>query len=305
MNESKKSRFPWKISLEEEFKRNPKLTPEALETFKQWYKNEKHLPPVDDEMLFHFLHACYYNVEQAKITIDYFYTYKNTMPEFFEKWDVQDKDIQDAVNNTIISAPLPMCTSEGYRVIVCKLNDTDVAKFNYPICVKWLAMSCIHAIWERGTQNGYVIVYDAAGFTMSHLFKCPLSTVKNYINYGKNASPIRVLKVVFINTSPVVKKLLTLVKPFLSKELINMMSFHISPDSFFQDLEKANIPEDYGGEAPPLLSLHREYVKIISSAREWLIEEEKVKCDEKLRVGKSKKDVSQKIDISFKKLEID
>lgn len=46
MSESK-IRFPWKVTVEDEFKRNPKLTQEDFETFKNWYKNEKHLPPID------------------------------------------------------------------------------------------------------------------------------------------------------------------------------------------------------------------------------------------------------------------
>ncbi|KAK9507039.1 hypothetical protein O3M35_008869 [Rhynocoris fuscipes] len=300
-------KFPWKYSVEEEFKKNSKLNPDDFKQFKEWYINQKHLPEVDDEMLLHFYHACYYHVDQAKITVDYFYTYKNTMPEFFENWDPKNKEIQDIVNNILIAAPLPHCNRDGYRLILCKLNDTDPAKFNYPICAKWLMMSCIHAIWERGTQHGYMIVYDATGFTMSHLFKCSLSTIKNYINYGKNASPIRVVKIAFINTSPVIKKMISLVKPFLSKDLINMMSFHTSADSFFKDMDKNNIPEDYGGEAPPLLSLHREYVKEIVASREFLIEEEKLKCDEKKRSshGKNRRGSIEKVDTSFRKLEID
>lgn len=52
-------------------------------------------------MLLHFLHACYYKVEQAKVTIDFYYSYKHTMPEFFENWDINDKDIQDVINNAM------------------------------------------------------------------------------------------------------------------------------------------------------------------------------------------------------------
>ena len=93
-----------------------------------------------------------------------------------------------------IAAPLPGTDEDGNKVIVCKLNDTDTAKFNYPCCVKWLLITAQVAQWNEGIQNGYIIVYDAAGFTMSHLLKCSLGTIKNYINWG-NVSAMMVVKV--------------------------------------------------------------------------------------------------------------
>uniref|UniRef100_A0A0A9WG60 Alpha-tocopherol transfer protein-like n=1 Tax=Lygus hesperus TaxID=30085 RepID=A0A0A9WG60_LYGHE len=296
---------PWSVTAQEEFERNPELKPEDLESLRTWIRSQSHLPQnVDDEMLLHFLHACYFHVDNTKSTIELFYSYRTQMTEFFTDWDPLSKETQEIVNNVLIAAPLPGVDEEGNKVIVCKLNDTDTAKFNYPICVKWLLVTAQVAQWDKGIQNGYIIVYDATGFTMSHLLRCSLGTIKNYINWGKNASPIRVLRVVFINTSPVVKRMLTLVKPFLSKELLNMMKFYTDSDTYFSTMSKENVPEDYGGTAPPILSLHREYMKRILEHRQNLIDEEQMKSDETKRIGKSKKDIKQ-AEKSFKTLEID
>lgn len=297
-------RFPWKVSSEQEYAKDPKLKPEEIKELQEWMKSTEYLPQVDDEMLCHFLHACFYNVEQAKKTIDTYYNYRTTMPDFFENWDPCAEDLQVTISDILIAAPLPQLTEEGYRVIICKLNDSSPERFVYPHCVKWMFMSCMHTMWDKGIVNGYVIVYDATGYTMSHLLKCSLTNVRNYINYGKNASPIRVVKIVFINTSSVIKKLMTLARPFLSKEIVNMMSFHTSAEPFFGDLAPENVPEDYNGLAPPILSLHRESVKAVTSSREWLVEETKVRINETKKNGKSKKD-SCKLEDSFSKLEFD
>lgn len=84
-----------------------------------------------------------------------------------------------------LAAPLPLTDNEGNRVIVCKLNDVNPANFNYAICAKWLLITAQVAQWNLGIQNGYVIVYDATGYSMSHLLRCSLGTIKNYINWGK------------------------------------------------------------------------------------------------------------------------
>lgn len=40
-----------------------------------------------DVQIAHFLHACYYDVEVVKSTMEHYFTYKNTMVEFFKDWD--------------------------------------------------------------------------------------------------------------------------------------------------------------------------------------------------------------------------
>lgn len=74
---------------------------------------------------------------------------------------------------------------------------------------------------------------------------------------------------------------MTLARPFLSKEIVNMvtiiiiftikieikkkvygincfwqMSFHTSAEPFFGELSPEIVPEDYNGSAQPILSLH-------------------------------------------------
>ncbi|BES94783.1 CRAL/TRIO domain [Nesidiocoris tenuis] len=296
---------PWKVKASEEFEKRAELKKEDLQTIREWMQSQSHLPQnVEDEMLLHFLQACYFDVNHTKNTIEFFYSYRTSMTEFFADWDPLSKETQEIVNNVLIAAPLPGNDEEGNKIIVCKLNDPNPAIFNYPICVKWLMITAQVAQWDMGIQDGYVIVYDAAGFSMSHLFKCTLGTIKNYINWGKNASPIRVLRLVFVNTSSVVKKTIALAKPFLSKELLGMMKFYTDTETYFSTLAKDTVPEDYGGTAAPILTLHRNHMKKIMEYQHDLIGEENMKSDETKRAGKSKKEVKQ-VEKSFKTLEID
>lgn len=206
---------PWRVKAEEELVKYPQLKKEDLEELKLWTQTQKHFPAnIEDEMLLHFLHACYFDVQQAKVTMEYFFTYRTAMTDYFTNWDPMSSDTQHTTKNVVMAAPLPSTDVDGNRVIICKLNDTNPSNYNHLNGVKWIFITAMVAQWDLGIQDGYVIVYDCTGYTMSHLLKSSLSSIKNYINWGKNASPIRVVKVVFINSSPVIKKLFNLIKPF-------------------------------------------------------------------------------------------
>ena len=51
--------------------------------------------------------------------------------------------------------------------------------------VKWLIMTVTRLQMESGTHSGYKLVYDATGYTMTHLLRNPLPSVKNYILFGQ------------------------------------------------------------------------------------------------------------------------
>lgn len=269
----------WRVSAEEEYKRYPELKREDVQTVQEWIRSTAHLPMIDEEMVCHFLHACFYKVEQTKTCIEKFYEFRNTMPKLFDNWDPTLPEIQDAVNNVLIIAPLPEPDEDGNRMLLCKLKDPSPDKFNYPAFVKWILMLSLYFLWEQGIQPGYVIVNDVTGYTMSHFFKCSMTDMKNQSEFGKEAAPMRIVKIVSINSSTVVKMIHNLVKPFLPKELVKMMSIHTDAQSYFQTLPKNAVPKDYGGCGPSVEEIHRKYVNAVMEHKELIMAEVNIRAE--------------------------
>lgn len=296
---------PWKVSVKEEMNKNPQLKLQDIQNIRAWLSTQSHLPYVYDEQIAQFLHACYFDVEQTKSTIDCFYTYKSTMQEFFANWDPCSVIMQNYANNVLHAAVLPRKMPHEHQIVVLRLSDTNPDSYEFATSVKWLIMTVTRLQMESGTHTGYKLVYDATGYTMTHLLRNPLPSVKNYILFGQNASSIRVDEIHFINSSPVIKKLITILKPLLNKELMKMISFHTSSDGFFKNVAKEIVPEDYGGSGPSVESLHRDNVAKMAGYREIMKSMEARRADISKRKGKSKKYQEDIAVESFKKLDID
>ncbi|XP_054286515.1 alpha-tocopherol transfer protein-like [Macrosteles quadrilineatus] len=187
-------------------------------------------------------------------------------------------------------------------MILLRLRDPSLDLYSFNLSVKWLLMSVTAQLLSEGQQSEYKIIYDADSYTMSHVMRNPLSAVRHYLDFGQKASAIRVVEIHFINSSSVVKKLISLVKPFMNKHIMKMLHFHTSSDAFFKSLPKDQTPSDYGGTAPSLDVLTAENTKRVEEMREALLAHNQQKVDESKRIGKKKK---SKVEEDFKKLEID
>lgn len=75
-----------------------------------------------------FLHSCYYSIENAKLCIDTYYTFRTHCPEFFENRNLKGKELQLAMN-TMIYVPLKGQTNDNYNVIYAHFHDPDPSNF--------------------------------------------------------------------------------------------------------------------------------------------------------------------------------
>ncbi|XP_029161318.1 uncharacterized protein LOC114933052 [Nylanderia fulva] len=298
---------PRYITIEEECKRNPELKMSDLQMLKDWMDKEPHLPNIEILYFVLFLHSNYYHLEATKKTIDTFFTVRTHVPEVFSNRDpIAWKELRKTF--TVVAAiPLEQKTKEGYIVAFAKLLDSDLSKFDYLECMKYLFMTCEVQNLIRGTSEGLVVVIDASGATFGHLARMNLMNLKKILFYIQEAVPVRLKAIHILNTAPVVDMMLNMIKPFAKAELLKLIHCHSNLETVQKFLSIDILPNEYGGKAGSIEELIAKHIKLLEEFRAWFQYEEHIgRVNESLRVEKFQNaDSLFGVDGSFKKLELD
>uniref|UniRef100_A0A336MDN5 CSON013467 protein n=2 Tax=Culicoides sonorensis TaxID=179676 RepID=A0A336MDN5_CULSO len=278
-----------KITVEDEYRKNPELKKEDVESLIQWAKSQPHLPPVSEMEAILFLHSNYFDMEKAKKTLENYYTQRTQYTELFKDRDTNSDGLQQA-HKTVTVACLPKTTPEGYRVIFTRLYDTDPNALDFAQVLKLyiLIMDCIMA--EEGTCNGYVLLYDMQGTSFGHMFKMNIFTIKHYLTYVQEAMPIRLKLVEHINLPHFLDKLLALCRPFLKKELMNILRYRKNMEEAYETIPAEIWPKEFpNGAGPSIMELHESWWKRIVNRNQEVLKDDQIKItDESKRISQSK-----------------
>ncbi|XP_076670789.1 uncharacterized protein LOC143370057 [Andrena cerasifolii] len=295
------------ISYEEELKRNPELKEEEMQMLRDWYKKQPHLPKITDSELVLFFHSNYYRLEPTKVTIDTYYTVRTHVPEFFANRDpVGTKDLRKSFQTVTIQI-LEMKTQEGYPILYGRLIDFEPSHYVYNDGMKFLSMIVDIWLYIEGTMPGHIILFDMKNVVLGHAARLNPMGLKKYLFYLQEALPVRLKGFHFMNITAVMDVILNMMKPFMKKELLDMLHTHTTLETLAKFIPVDALPNEAGGKAGPLLELHKKSVKLLEENRDWFLEEERTKrVNESLRPGKGKSATDLfGVEGSFKKLEID
>ncbi|XP_058810879.1 alpha-tocopherol transfer protein-like [Phymastichus coffea] len=295
------------FSYEEAKKKNPELKESDIQSLREWCAKQPFLPKITDSELALFLHSNYYLMEPTKNTIDTFYTVRTHVPEFFSNRDpINCKELRK-IFDTIYLFPLEQRTKEGYTVIFGRLRDTDPANYNYNDHMKYLTMNM--DLWSYGTGPivGHVICFDVANLALGHAARVSPLGLKKFLYYLQDGMPVRLKSLHFVNMSSIMEIIINMARPFMKKELLDVMHCHTSMESVEKFLPLEIFPNELGGKAGALEDLHKARIKKIESCRDWFLEEqESARVDESKRPGKEKTATDLfGVEGSFKKLDID
>lgn len=105
-----------------------------------------------------------------------------------------------------------------------KLLNSNPSQFNHNECLKYLFMTCEVQNVIEGTSRGLVIVLDATGLTLGHVGRMNLMSLKKILFFIQEAAPVRLKALHVLNAIPAAETLLSLVKPFVKTELLNIVS---------------------------------------------------------------------------------
>lgn len=117
-------------------------------------------------------------------------------------------------------------TPEGYAVSYMKLIDCNPDKYVFNDQIRAFDMAIMVNLATHGTYNGVIMVIDMEGAVFGHLTKLSVITMKKFLYYLQEAMPIRLKGIHYINVVSFIDKVLALMKPFMKKELINMVNLH-------------------------------------------------------------------------------
>ncbi|KAK4878841.1 hypothetical protein RN001_011347 [Aquatica leii] len=292
--------------VENEYAKNKNLRKEDIRALREWADKQPHLPKISELQYILFLQSCYFSIEMTKATIDTFFTVKTLCPEFFANRDPTDAKFAEHLN---VGAyiPLPKTTPEGYRVIFCKVMDSDASKYSFNEQIKNFDMSIMLWMMMEGTAEGLLIVMDMDGITFAHMTKLNVMGLKKFFLYLQEAMPVRLKGLHFINVVPFMDKFMALIKPFMKKELLSVLHLHTdSLDSLHKYVPQDCLPSNFGGKAAPIVQLHEQVKTKLCQNADFFKMDEKQLVDESKRMGKPKSanDIFG-TEGSFKKLDID
>ncbi|XP_063992396.1 alpha-tocopherol transfer protein-like [Diachasmimorpha longicaudata] len=295
------------VPFDELLNREPELKESDIQALRDWCSKQPHLPKISDTDLAVFLHSNYYRIEPTKNTIESYYTMRTHLPEFFSNRDpFVGKDLRQAFN-TVACMQLEGRTPEGYQIAFGCLMDFDASHYVYNDTMKFWNMVTDLWIREKGTMEGHIFVIDVMGVTFGHAGRLSPLGLKKYLTFLQEALPVRLKGVHFIHSLPVMEVILAMAKPFLKKELLEILHFHTTNDTAEKFFPIELLPNESGGKAGPVKDLHVKNIKRLEANREFFLEDEQtMRVTEALRPGKQKTVTDLfGVEGSFKKLDID
>ncbi|XP_015126098.1 alpha-tocopherol transfer protein-like [Diachasma alloeum] len=290
-----------------ELNENVETRDKDVQIIKEWLKKQPHLPDsFDDYRLMTFLRGCKFSLEKCKKKLDMYFTMRGAAPEFFSNRDITTPEMRDLA--TLIQIPpLPGLTKNGRRVIIMRGLDKNLPTPNVAEAMKLVMMiGDVRLKEELVGVAGDVYILDAAVATASHFAKFTPSLVKKFLVCVQEAYPVKLKEIHVINVSPLVDSIVNFVKPFLKEKIRNRIFMHSDINTLYDYIPREILPTEYGGDAGSIITINETWMKKLEDYRPWFKEQETVKSNEALRLGKPKtQDDLFGIDGSFRQLSFD
>lgn len=172
-------------------------------------------------------------------------------------------------------------TPENYKVVVARLKHSDPSEINLNDLFKMYLMTCdlrFHLPIEdyRKMEHGEIVIFDMKNFTLKHLTRAVISTLRLISKYLQTSHPVRLVQLHVINCSPAVTKATMFIRPFLYAKLYNCLHFHQagSYENLYKSVPREMLPLDYGGQAATMGELMKYYSGVLDSYRTFLMNDE-------------------------------
>ncbi|EDW06512.1 alpha-tocopherol transfer protein-like isoform X1 [Drosophila mojavensis] len=296
------------------------LMAQRVAELQELIKGHPQLPlNISSTLLRRYLHTTRGDVAAAQHLLQLNYAMRNKHPQIFI-----DRDPMDASSQQLLQVadlvPLPGLTPDNNKLLFYRLIDHDADKFNFTAGIKvfFMVADCRFATETDGRlSDGEIPIFDMAGYSLRHITKTVLSSLRVYMKFVQEAHPVRLKEIHVLNCPSFLDKVLAIVKPFIKSEVFKLIHFHLpGADTPYNHIPRSMLPEEYGGEAGKMSHLKEKWVQLLQQQRDYLMEPSNWqidKCKKKSSSSSSSNSNSNNnnnnscntITHSFKTLEID
>jgi hypothetical protein len=239
--------------------------------------------------------------------MDMYYTLRTALPEIYTNRDPMLPEIQKVLKAGV-ALPLPLPDDQGRSVILMRdsafppdVKIIDVFKANMMISDIALEEN------DRMVICGSVNVMDHEHSSLALMSQMTPALMKKLSTLFQDGYPFRPKSLNHINMKPALLTLFNFFMSFMKEKIKRRTHLHADFESLYKEVPKRLLPEEYGGEAGPIDVLIQEWKKKVEARRDWLLESEKYRSDEKKRPGgrpKTHEDLFG-LEGSFRQLNVD
>ncbi|KAK7590874.1 hypothetical protein V9T40_002487 [Parthenolecanium corni] len=260
---------------------------------------------LSEYMVIQFFDSAEHSTQRAKELIDLHYSFRVDSPEFFSCKDYSPSQYNYKFSDVINVCMLPKPTPEGYRLIYAGFKDVNPSKFNFEIALSMFTKLMIITVMSEGACPGYAFVFDIKGIVLAHLASVSISLVRRYLYFVQEAIPLKVKAVHVIHVHSLIDKIMMLAKPFLKKELYDLIYIQSDMNEFYKTVTPECVPVELGGTLPLTIDeMTNQLIERESALDDFVKQELSLKSDESKRL-ETKKSETLSMNGSFKKLVID
>lgn len=208
--------------------------------------------------------------------IECYYKMKKSMPEFFLNRDLDNKEIQRALDyQDYVSLPV---TPDNQNLIFHRLSSFEPKHYVFDEAVKTFIISSEIYAYHNGPRSGTTFVFDLKGVTFGHMFRPSIGSMRKGMRFLQEGNPFDITAVHVLNTVPFINMIINIVKPFTMSELLNKIQFHPSNmdyEKFYKEcIPKSHLPSDFGGDLESIEELHKRNRADLMKLRDYFLLEE-------------------------------
>uniref|UniRef100_A0A1L8DAJ9 Putative alpha-tocopherol transfer protein n=1 Tax=Nyssomyia neivai TaxID=330878 RepID=A0A1L8DAJ9_9DIPT len=270
--------------MDDIYRENKELNKSDVEEILTWINNQSHLPKITEYEAAIFLHARYYELTETKKLIEMYFTHRTKNPSIFGNRDAHAEEVKLVTDNLLfIPFSKPLC--DGSSALLVTLLDDDAKKFN---CKASLRVGTMMVDWwhmNHGFSSSASVVVNMKGASLGHLIRLSIMSLRVFVPFAQEYVPLRIKHIHFINTNRLTQRFIGVIKPFLKKEIIDLMCIHTTMESAYEYIPRENFPAELGGTWKTFAELQQDMKEILTKNSKYFLEEDTERAvNESLRI---------------------